>query len=83
MREVREGVAERQGLGATPCRSCRPWRSEGIAGTPPPNNGMHPTPLQRAFHESCAGARVMPGVRTGWRRRVANMKVSHRRPEPV
>jgi len=28
-----------------------------------PNNGMHPTPLQRASHVRCVGARVMPGVR--------------------
>jgi hypothetical protein len=28
-----------------------------------PNNGMHPTPHQRASHARCAGARVMPGVR--------------------
>ena len=28
-----------------------------------PNNGMHPTPHKRAFHVSCVGARVMPGVR--------------------
>jgi hypothetical protein len=27
------------------------------------NNGMHPTPLQRVCHDSCVGARVMPGVR--------------------
>src|SRR4051812_41928529 len=27
------------------------------------NNGMHPTPHQRGSHDSCAGARVMPGVR--------------------
>ena len=25
-------------------------------------NGMHPTPLQRSSHESCRGARLMPGV---------------------
>jgi len=29
---------------------------------PPPNNGMHPTPYHAASHESCMGARVMPGV---------------------
>jgi hypothetical protein len=28
----------------------------------PSNNGMHPTPHQRAFHVRCEGARVMPGV---------------------
>lgn len=27
------------------------------------NNGMHPTPRHRVSHESCVGARVMPGVR--------------------
>jgi len=26
------------------------------------NNGLHPTPHQRASHGSCGGARVMPGV---------------------
>ena len=29
---------------------------------PPPNNGMHPTPLHGASHARCIGARVMPGV---------------------
>jgi hypothetical protein len=28
------------------------------------NNGMHPTPHHGAFHVDCAGARVMPGVRS-------------------
>jgi hypothetical protein len=26
------------------------------------DNGIHPTPLQRASHASCIGARVKPGV---------------------
>jgi hypothetical protein len=28
----------------------------------PPNNGMHPTPLQQQSHGTGVGARVMPGV---------------------
>ena len=34
----------------------------GVADEMPPNNGMHPTPHHAASHESCVGARVMPGV---------------------
>ena len=28
----------------------------------PPNTGTRPTPQHEVFHESCVGARVMPGV---------------------
>ena len=31
--------------------------------TSPPNNGLHPTRIQRTFILNVAGARVMPGVR--------------------
>jgi hypothetical protein len=34
-----------------------------LVPTPPPNNGMHPTPLHGASHARFAGARVMHGVR--------------------
>jgi NAD(P)-dependent dehydrogenase (short-subunit alcohol dehydrogenase family) len=27
-----------------------------------PNNGTHPTPHPEVCHDSCAGARVIPGV---------------------
>jgi hypothetical protein len=33
-----------------------------VITTAAPNNGMHPTPLQRASHVCCVWARVMPGV---------------------
>lgn len=57
----------RRWLGATTHRTTFIGRAllgrflEEVVLSEPPNNGMHPTPLQRASYECCVRARVMPG----------------------